>query len=790
MAGRSLAKNYSKKFPTIEGVSLNHFESTTARESGWFNPQAAASDDAVAAEKACALRTLVVEDQRDLRMLVRDHLLKRGHEVLDVEDAESAWDEHLKRPFQFVVLDVMLPGIDGLELCRRMRELPGGDRVVVLICTGRTSAEDLQAALDAGANDFLAKPFSVATLRTRIVMAERLWQTIDRCKRAELAAQENAARFTLAADGTSDGFWDAKVTQDDWKSPSNEVWYSPIFKRMLGYKNSEFPHVLGSWIDCLVEDDREHVFAALQAHFDAQAPFDCEYRVRTKSGEVRWLQGRGQSIWDDNGRPIRMAGSIRDITESRSKDMAIRESEARYRLLAENSTDIISRHQLDGSYIYASPATMPLLGYRPDDLIGTNIYQFLHPEDIESVRQAHRAVIECPEPMTAAYRIRHKEGHYVWLETSAKRTENPEKFGAAEITCVSRDVTQRMIAEEALIASEEKWRTLVENAPDYIVTTDTDGVMTFANRTTPGLPMEQVIGKDIYHYAPPDAQLELRKIFDSVLQTGKPAQFEVAGIGPHGSVAWYMSRFGPIITDGRVTEIVVISTDITERKQIEQALTRERGRLQKLLDLHESERQLIAYEIHDGLVQDLTGASMHLDASTYLRETEPERSQVEYERSRALLRGAIDEARRLISGMRPPILDESGIVAALEYLVNESREEIEVEFVHDQRFARLAPPLETAIFRVVQEALSNVRHHSHSLRARVELSRRTNKVRVEVQDWGSGFDEGSVREGAFGLEGIRERARLLGGNAQIISAPGKGTMVIVELPLLQSESAR
>lgn len=154
------------------------------------------------------------------------------------------------------------------------------------------------------------------------------------------------------------------------------------------------------------------------------------------------------------------------------------------------------------------------------------------------------------------------------------------------------------------------------------------------------------------------------------------------------------------------------------------------------------------------------------------------------------MRQAIDEARRLISGLRPPVLDELGIVDAIQYLAYECRANggPRVEFEHNRIGSRLAAPLENTIFRIVQESLQNACQHSHSDRIAVTLNRRDGRIVVEVRDWGVGFDPGAVEGQRFGLQGIRERARLFDGVASIESAPNQGTRVSVELPLICADS--
>jgi signal transduction histidine kinase len=224
--------------------------------------------------------------------------------------------------------------------------------------------------------------------------------------------------------------------------------------------------------------------------------------------------------------------------------------------------------------------------------------------------------------------------------------------------------------------------------------------------------------------------------------------------------------------------------DIDKTKQAEESLRAERRLLKRLLELHERDRQLIAYEIHDGMVQDMTGAAMFAEAARHaLADHEDIRSRLD--QSLKLLRASIDEARRMITGLRPPILEDQGLVAAIENFVDEvsATNDLTVDFLQDVQFGRIAPALEMAIYRTVQEGLNNVWQHSGTNRARVELKQQGDKVRVSVEDWGCGFDPSKIKTRRYGLLGIKERARLLGGEAHIVTSPGEGTRIDVQLPL-------
>jgi len=228
------------------------------------------------------------------------------------------------------------------------------------------------------------------------------------------------------------------------------------------------------------------------------------------------------------------------------------------------------------------------------------------------------------------------------------------------------------------------------------------------------------------------------------------------------------------------------SPNIIEKGEIspDEELREEHAFLKQMLRFHERDRQLIAYELHDGLVQDVTAAQMLLDyliKSGNLPDGEV-RQQVQ-EASR-LVQKAVDEARQLIGGLRPIILEEMGVVSAISYLIdNLPRNELTIDFDAKVQSARFEPLLEATIYRIIQQAINNIQCHSRASQAKIRLSQQDNWIHLEIQDWGIGFDPSSVSEDRFGLQGIRERARLMRGRAVIESAPGKGTHINVDLPV-------
>jgi signal transduction histidine kinase len=225
--------------------------------------------------------------------------------------------------------------------------------------------------------------------------------------------------------------------------------------------------------------------------------------------------------------------------------------------------------------------------------------------------------------------------------------------------------------------------------------------------------------------------------------------------------------------------------EIEERRRAEEALEQERETLRNLLASTDRDRRWISYEIHDGVAQQLTGAILQFQILDSLQGSDPEEASRMYAAGVRMLHASLHEARRLISRVRPPLLDDLGVVAAIENLVGETNAggEPTIEFHRDVQFTRLEPALENALYRMVQECVDNARRHSQSSRVRIEFVQDQRTIRVEIRDWGVGFDSCEVREDSFGLEGVRKRARLLGGQFTLDSQPGQGTRIHFTLPL-------
>ncbi|MBN1909876.1 MAG: PAS domain S-box protein [Pirellulales bacterium] len=471
----------------------------------------------------------------------------------------------------------------------------------------------------------------------------------------------------------------------------------------------------------------------------------------------------------------------------------LQKSEAQYRQLVEGVNSVILRMDTEGNVTFANRFTYAFFGYSEEELLGKHVVGTIVPETDSAGQDLARMIREvCQDPEHFQHNENEnlcRDGSRVWVSWTNKpvRDENGELI---EILCIGNDITHRKRFEEALAASEENYRTVFTETTDAVALLDADAArFVDANPATLGIfgyTRDELLGKSFEELSfgkPPYSQRDAEVLVRSAQEQGR-VLFEWCARRKDGQSFW-ASGVLKRIRIGQNDRILCIARDITEQKEQEQRERQEQENLRQLLESQERERRLIAYEIHDGLAQLLTGATMQLEVFRALHDKKPGEAWKALDDGQQALTRGLAETRRLIRGLRSPILDESGVVAAVEQLIVESHEQPgpTVEFVHDVQFDRLDPALENALFRIVQESLTNARRYSGSDRVRVALTQEGNQARLEIQDWGVGFTPEQVAPERFGLQGIRQRARLFGGDATIESQPGQGTRVLVELPL-------
>lgn len=503
---------------------------------------------------------------------------------------------------------------------------------------------------------------------------------------------------------------------------------------------------------------------------------------------------------------------FRDVTDQKQSLDALQASDQRYHLITENAADVIwavdfppmPTEALDNPtaadafldqvleqwrFSYLSPAVEPVFGYTQSEAMQLRLADIATLESYRVLKSALQSILVrglrndwTPERIVEVELVA-RDGSSRWCEVVSTYLRGATGVPTGLIG-ITRDISARRHAESALHDSEETLRQLFENLPDFVVKITQYGLIVFANRGLPHTSRETLLGRSWFGMIPAEHNLACRKAIEQTLASRQTQTLVIRDIFGQ----WWSARFVPLL--GNDQQLMVIATDITQERLASEAVNKERQLLRRLLERHERERQLVAYEIHDGFAQQLTGALFLLQAFRETLSKNSDSAWSSFDSAAMLLRHAIDETRRLISGLRPPILDELGIVEAIQYLIYENRTDDgpDVEFKHNLGEQRLDPNLENTVFRIVQESLRNAFCHSESELIAVSLCRRENELHLDVRDWGKGFDPTTTDEDHFGLQGIRERTRLLGGQVIIESAPGQGTRIAAHIPLMCSDA--
>src|SRR5215208_5494237 len=397
---------------------------------------------------------------------------------------------------------------------------------------------------------------------------------------------------------------------------------------------------------------------------------------------------------------------------------------------------------------------------------------------------------------------------YVELSLSPIGLVDDTNGGRRFVLAVVRDVTERKLAEEALKHNEERFRLLVEGVKDYaIFMLDPDGKVASWNEGAhriKGYSQQEILG---HHFSIFFAEEDLKR--------SKPErELEIAqDKGTYEEEGWRVRKDGSrfwasvLITAlwdeaGGLRGFAKVTRDITERKRAEDEIQQLNETLEELKDLvgklvvgQEEQQRRVAYEVHEGLAQVASAAHLRLEAFFLKDSADTERSQADLKQALKLIQQTISDARRISATLRPTVLDDFGLSATVSLEVERLRKEgYRVQYEEGLGDERLPAMVENALFRVVQEALTNIQKHSQTRKMRIELRRREDEVHLEVKDYGRGFDLEATSPGSelgktVGIARMREWALLLGGQLEIHTKPGRGTSVVAKVPLPAQEGS-
>jgi len=516
---------------------------------------------------------------------------------------------------------------------------------------------------------------------------------------------------------------------------------------------------------------------------------DQEVKLKKVDGTVMDVVRSVVARRDQQGRLVGLQSVTRDITAEKRQRAALADELARRRILVEQSRDGIVVLDQDGRVVETNRRFADMLGYLPEEVLRLRVWDWDVPTPSDGLREMIRTVDEAGDHFETQHR--RKDGTVYDVEIST----NAAVFGGQKlIFCVCRDITKRKKAEEALRESELRFRALVEHTGLGFTVTRTDGSFIEANDVF--LQMTGYSRDDLLRLRMPDvyaSEETSERMLKQCLWNGYVRGEELEFTRKDGSPL-FLSLTCAFVPRGGERVVISEFLDITERRRVEAEVRRSREELRllatRLEEAREEERTGIARELHDQLGQALTALKFDLD--TLLRAAGRQEG-VSVEKVTGMLRLVDDTARdvrRLSSELRPGILDDVGLAAAMDWQLTQFAERtgIQCRMTGHADDARLDRSRSTALFRVFQELLTNIARHAGARGVSVGLDEEGGNYVLTVSDDGAGITPQQIADtSSLGLIGMRERLRPLGGSIQLKGIPGKGTTVRVTLPLQRGD---
>jgi PAS domain S-box-containing protein len=597
-------------------------------------------------------------------------------------------------------------------------------------------------------------------------------------KRAEERIRELGAIVESSDDAIFGRTLDGLITS--WNKGAEKIY---------GYAEDE---VIGQPVSILVPVDRQDEAPEIHGRV-AQGESISHYETvrRRKDGQEIHVSLTSSPFRNWEGRIVGASTIARDITEGKRIDEALRQSEKRFAAFMANMPAFAWIKDVHGRYLYVNQMMEKVRQYSTGWCGKTDAE--IWPSEIAAHYTANdqkvitsRKALQTVEPYSL-------EGEQRCVLVS-KFPIFDETGAVAMVGGASVEITERVRTEEALRESEERFRELAENIDEVFWMSDPKNTRIIY--VSPAY--ERIWGRSrdtLYAFPkswteaihPEDKGQVVERIANRDLQGSHDLTYRIAR--PDGSIRRIRDRGFPVYdASGNIVRIAGISEDVTESKEAEEALQQANAQLhvlsRRLFQVQEDERRHLARELHDQIGQALTAAKIDLQAAQRLEEHTATVQRLDD--SIAILERLLQQVRQLSLELRPPLLDDLGLVPALRWYLDQQaqRAVLRVEFFADPALERVDAAIETACFRVAQEALTNVVRHARAQTVSVELHRTPEALHLVVRDDGIGFDVMTAEQGAsLGLLGMRERVALLAGEMDCKSAPGRGTEIHAFFPV-------
>ncbi len=568
----------------------------------------------------------------------------------------------------------------------------------------------------------------------------------------------------------------------------NETW--------IGITGMRYEDALGfGWLDAVHPEDRVQLLRGWNEKSVKGQSSATDYRFIDAKGNIRWVSGNAVPLYNKNGEFAGHIGTLSDITERKNAEAAVRESEEKYRTLVEQAGDAIAIFDLKGRILDVNHGATILLGFSKKEMQDMTLIDILTPEEL-AAKPVRYDLLESGEGTIRQRKMRRKDGSLVETEVHAKRLTN------GNFLALIRDLSERIKVQQQIEREKRLADSIIESLPGVFYLFDDQCRYIRWNKFKETI--SGYTGAEISKMSPldffeePEKEMIRQKIGEGfvkgetiaeahlVTKTGKKIPYYFTGIA--------------LEYEGKSC-LLGTGIDISDRKNAENILRESSEQLRHLSahlqNIREEERIDIAREIHDELGQQLTVLKMDISWLKKKIVSKDEKVEQKMNDLMEVIDNTVKTVRKISSDLRPSMLDDLGLVAALEWHCQEfeKRSGIKTKFDAGKLAesgpqgsvgGRLELPVEstTAMYRIFQESLTNVARHAEATKVDASLKVTKGQLQMQISDNGKGFSVNGIQnKKTLGILGMRERVYIMNGEYTIESIPGKGTTVKVTIPV-------
>lgn len=372
---------------------------------------------------------LLIEDDKLVQAIFKDYMtsLFPSFSYQIAGNIKTALEKLKENNFQLIFSDYMLLDGTAFDILALKTGIP------LIFITARGNEETAVKALKEGAYDYFVKDLGLSFFR-------KIPSILENINKKNKTEEKISILFSTVEQSSNN------IVITD----SNGIieYVNPKFSLISGYLPEEVigknPNIFKSGFHS------QEFYQEIWAQISQGNSWHGEFKNKKKSGEFYWEQATISPVKNSFGKNIRYLKISEDITEKKEMAIRLEKNEALYRLITENSTDMISKHTIEGVFNYVSPFCANLIGYLPSELIGRSVCEFVHPDDIEKLKESLKSILKTPAIYQSSCRLKNKAGSYVWIETTSKVIRNQKSNEPEEIIAISRDITERIKSERQI----------------------------------------------------------------------------------------------------------------------------------------------------------------------------------------------------------------------------------------------------------------------------------------------------------------------------------------------------